>query len=127
MQLLQALNWRYAVKRFSNHAVSQHQLQTLLEATRLSPSSYGLQPYRLIVVEDTALREQLVQHSYGQDKVLNCANLIVFAAFKDIDHQFVTDHMARLTSSRKLNAATQQHLEQQYRRALVDQVDAQQR
>lgn len=127
MQLLQALNWRYAVKRFSDHSLSQQQLNTLLEAARLSPSAYGFQPYRLIVVENSNLREQLIEHSYGQDKVLNSACLIVFAALKDIDHDFIADHMRRLSRHRPLSDDARQSLEEHYQQVLVDQVDNRQR
>lgn len=79
MQLLQALNWRYAVKKFSEDKVSSVELRALLDATRLSASSYGLQPYKIIVVESKEVRQRLLPYSYGQDKILHSSHLIVFA------------------------------------------------
>lgn len=84
MNLLTALNWRYAVRRFSDQVVTEDQLEQLLHAIVLSPSSYGLQPYRVLVVKNQALQQQLVAHAYGQDKVADCSHLLVLAADTDI-------------------------------------------
>jgi nitroreductase len=79
MELIEALNWRYAVKQFSNQQVTDEQLKQLLDATRLSASSYGLQPYKIIVIESLELRKKLIPFSYGQEKVAHSSHLIVFA------------------------------------------------
>jgi len=80
MNILDALDWRYAVKKFSDEKISAAELKQLLNATRLSASSYGLQPYSIIVVESESIREQLLPFSYGQDKIAQSSHLIVFAA-----------------------------------------------
>lgn len=84
MELLEALNWRYAVKKFSNEKLSPVDLKKLLNSARLSASSYGLQPYNIIVVESETLREQLLPFSYGQNKIADSSHLIVFAAHSQI-------------------------------------------
>ena len=80
MNVIQALNWRYAVREFSAERVDEHKIEELLNATRLSATSYGLQPYRMIRVDDIAVRQQLMPYSMGQEKVVDCSHLIVFAA-----------------------------------------------
>jgi hypothetical protein len=55
MNITEAPNWRYAVRKFTTERVEVHKLNELLTATRLSPSSYGLQPWRIVVVDDTGL------------------------------------------------------------------------
>jgi len=80
MNIIQALNWRYAVRQFSSENIDAQRVQELLTATRLSATSYGLQPYRLITVNDLDVRKKLLEYSMGQDKVLNCSHLIVIAA-----------------------------------------------
>lgn len=80
MNILAALNWRYAVNKFSDEKVSESELKDLLNAVRLSASSYGLQPYSIIVVESESVREQLLPFSYGQDKIVQSSHLVVFAA-----------------------------------------------
>ncbi len=83
-ELENALQWRYAVKQFSDQKIEADQLIRLLEATRLSASSYGLQPYKILVIESRELREQLLPYSYGQVKIANSSHLIVFAVDKQI-------------------------------------------
>jgi len=84
MSLLEALNWRYAVKKFSDEIITDTELKKLLNATRLSASSYGLQPYTIIVVESNTVRQRLLPFSYGQDKIANSSHLIIFAAHTQI-------------------------------------------
>jgi nitroreductase/dihydropteridine reductase len=84
MKLLEALDWRYVVKQFSDEKIAAGQLETLLNATRLSASSYGLQPYNIIVVESNTIRKQLLPFSYGQEKIAASSHLIIFAAHTQI-------------------------------------------
>jgi len=84
MKPLEALEWRYAVKQFSDEKIGTVELKGLLNATRLSASSYGLQPYNIIVVESNTIREQLIPFSYGQDKIANSSHLIIFAAHTQV-------------------------------------------
>jgi len=81
MSLLEALNWRYAVKKFSDEVI---ELKELLNATRLSASSYGLQPYKIIVVNTNVVRQRLLPYSFGQDKIAKSSHLIIFAAHTQI-------------------------------------------
>ncbi|WP_086934351.1 NAD(P)H-dependent oxidoreductase [Agarilytica rhodophyticola] len=84
MNVLDALNWRYSVKKFSDEKISAVELKGLLHAACLSASSYGLQPYNIIVVEAMPIRERLLPFSYGQDKVAHSSHLLVFAAHTHI-------------------------------------------
>ncbi len=84
MKLLDALHWRYAVKQFSDEKITAAELKKLLNMARLSASSYGLQPYNIIVVEPKSIREQLLPFSYGQDKIAQSSHLIVFAAHTQV-------------------------------------------
>jgi len=79
MKLLEALNWRYAVKQFSEDIIPDTVIADLIRATSLTPSCYGLQPYQIIQVNDRSVREKLLAHAWGQDKVLECSHLLVFA------------------------------------------------
>jgi len=78
MKLLDALNWRYAVKQFSDDIVPSAVIADLIRATALTPSCYGLQPYQIIQVNDRSVRQQLLAHAWGQDKVVACSHLLVF-------------------------------------------------
>jgi len=73
-------NWRYATKKFdATKKISTEDLNTLKEAIRLSSSSYGLQPYQIIIVENPEVREKILAASYGQRQVVDASHLIVFA------------------------------------------------
>lgn len=88
------LNWRYAVKKFDpDFLVSEKQLWDITEAARLSPSSLGLQPYKLVIIEDRKIREQLIEHSWGQDKVANSSHLLLFASYKEISTELIDAHI----------------------------------
>jgi nitroreductase len=77
--ILDALNWRYATKKFdSSKKISPKDLETIQEVLRLTPSSYGLQPWKFLLIENQALRQQLREKSWGQSQVTDASHLIVF-------------------------------------------------
>ena len=77
---LENQNWRYATKKFdATKKITDADIAFLKEAIRLSTSSYGLQPYRVFIVENPELRAKLVSASYGQAQVSDASHLLVFA------------------------------------------------
>ncbi|WP_102798031.1 NAD(P)H-dependent oxidoreductase [Bowmanella denitrificans] len=100
MSLIDALNWRYAVRAFSEQKLDDMQVLQLLEATSMSASSYGLQPYRILVVQNDGLREKLLKHSFGQNKVKDCSHLLVFAVTTKPVIGLVDEHFQRVSSIR---------------------------
>ena len=73
-------NWRYATKKFdANKKVSKEDLETLKEAIRLSASSYGLQPYKVLIIENPEIRAQLQPAAWGQSQIVDASYVIVFA------------------------------------------------
>jgi len=105
MNVIDALNWRYAVRQFSEEKIDDEKLDELLSATRLSPTSYGLQPYRLIVVSDPNVRKKLLPYSMGQNKVVDSSHLIVFAAKTDIDDEMVDRYIHSVAETRGISTA----------------------
>jgi len=82
MALLEDLQWRHAVKAYDpTKKVSQKDLNKILEAARLAPTSSGLQPFRVIVVEDQQLKEQMVQGALNPEVMKDCSQVLVFAAW----------------------------------------------
>jgi nitroreductase len=80
-ELIGAQQWRYAVKVFdAARKIPGETWKTLEQALVLSPSSYGLQPYRFLVLTDPALRESLVPHAWGQRQVADCSHFVLFLA-----------------------------------------------
>jgi len=77
-QIIDDLNWRYATKAFNpTKKVSKQDLETIVEAFKLSPSSFGLQPWKLVIVQDQKTKDSLVEHSWGQQQISNCSDLLV--------------------------------------------------
>lgn len=98
--LLQQLRWRYATKAFDPaKKITDDDWATLEQALILTPTSYGFQPYRFVVVTDPATREKLVALSWGQCQVADASHFVVFAAMTsvsevDVDHYL--DHVAKV-------------------------------
>ncbi len=95
MQLIEQLNWRYATKKMKTDRVPQEKIDRILHAVRLTASSYGLQPYKVIVVEDKALREAIKGAAYNQAQVVDASHLLVFAAYDNISELHIDNYMAR--------------------------------
>jgi nitroreductase len=104
MEVLEALNWRYATKKFDKERkLSQEDLEKLLEAIRLSASSYGLQPYRVLVVENPELRENLKSASFGQPQVTDSSHYLIFCIEKWVDAAYVGSYLDTVASQRALD------------------------
>jgi nitroreductase len=77
---LEHQNWRYATKKFdSSKKISNEDLNILKEAIRLSSSSYGLQPYKILLIENPELRAEIQKAAWGQSQVVDASHLLVFA------------------------------------------------
>ena len=89
MSLIEKLNWRYATKKFDHtKKLSAEQLDELLKAVQLSPSSAGLQSYKVIVVEDAAVREKLREAAHGQSQITDASQIIIFASETNLDEAY---------------------------------------
>jgi len=99
MNFIDALNWRYAVSQFSNKKVSKQQINGLIESVRLSASAYGLQPYKLLVVNNDAIKRDLFTFGYGQTQISDNSHLFIFAYETRITQQRITSFIAELANS----------------------------
>ena len=100
-QLLARLEWRYAVKRFDPaKKVPEKDRKALEDALILSPSSYGLQPWKFYVVTDNEVREKLVKYSYDQPQIVECSHLVVIAAKKDANPEDIGNYLERVIEVR---------------------------
>jgi nitroreductase len=100
-QLIGQLNWRYATKQFDpQRKIGTEEWAALEEALILTPSSYGLQPWKFVVVADPAVRERLVPASWGQRQVAEASHFVVFAIKKNLSEQDVDDHLGRIAEVR---------------------------
>lgn len=96
-------NWRYATKKFdATKKVSDADLQTLKEAIRLSASSYGLQPYQVILVENPELRAQLQPAAWGQAQLVDASHVLVFANVTNIGDTEIDAYLKNMAETRGL-------------------------
>lgn len=100
MTVTDALNWRYATKRMNGQKVPPEKLDRILEAARLAPSSYGLQPYSILVIESKALREAISPVAFNQPQITESSHLLVFAAW-DFVHEGHVDEFIQLTAKER--------------------------
>ncbi|WP_420601244.1 NAD(P)H-dependent oxidoreductase [Flagellimonas sp.] len=101
--ILENRTWRYATKKFDNtKKVSDENLELLLEATRLSASSYGLQPYHLFVITDPEIREKLRPVSWGQTQITDASHLIVFANVTDFGEELIDSYLENTSTTRNI-------------------------
>ena len=95
--------WRYATKKFdTTKKVSAEDLATLKEAIQLSASSFGLQLYKVIIVENPALRAQLLPASWGQTQIVDASHLIVFANQTTVDNTDIDNYINNVATTRNL-------------------------
>lgn len=100
---IETQNWRYATKKFdSTKKISTEDLKTLKEAIRLSTSSFGLQPYQVIIVENPKLRAQLQSASWGQSQIVEASHLLVFASKTEVSAQYVDGYVQNIAATRGL-------------------------
>ena len=100
---LENQNWRYATKKFdSTKKISTEDFNTLKEAIRLSSSSFGMQPYKIIIVENPEIRAQLQTAAWGQSQIVDASHLIVFANITNFGNDDIDSVLNVFTSERGL-------------------------
>lgn len=99
--LIHQLEWRYATKKFdATRKIEPEIWKTLARALVLTPSSYGLQPYKFIVVTDPSLRAKLRPASWGQSQIEDASHLVVFAIKKSMGESHISHFIDRVAEVR---------------------------
>lgn len=100
-KIQEALEWRYATKRYdATKKISTQDWKTLTESLKLAPSSYGIQPWKFLVIENAAVREQLKAASWNQTQVTDASHYVVFLYRDGIDVDFVQKYIDRIVEVR---------------------------
>lgn len=103
MQLLKSLNWRYATKKFdSSKKVSNDNIALIEEATRLSASSYGFQPYTILKIENPEIRKQLKPLSWNQTQIIDASHLYIFCSYLDFTDEMVNDYIQKKANTQNI-------------------------
>lgn len=102
--LLQQLAWRYATKKFdAERKIPAETWAALEEALVLSPSSFGLQPWRFIVVKTPETRKALQEASWNQTQVVDASHLVVLASKNDVSEEYVGDFLSLTAETRSMD------------------------
>jgi len=102
MELLNALEWRYASKKMNGQQVPKEKVDRILEAVRLAPSSMGLQPYTVLVITDPEIKKQILPIANNQLQIVDSSHLLVFAAWDKITPDHVDDYVNLTASTRNI-------------------------
>ena len=93
MNIIDSLQWRYAVKKFdTNKELSELQIETLKEAFNLTATSYGLQPLKLVIIKNKKIQEKLVPFSWNQQQILQASHLLVICVKDNYTTQEVENY-----------------------------------
>ncbi|WON93118.1 MULTISPECIES: NAD(P)H-dependent oxidoreductase [Sphingobacterium] len=103
MALLDTLEWRYATKKYDpTKKVAQEDLDKILEAARMAPSSSGLQQFRVIVITNQELKEKIVPVAWGQQIVADSSHLLVFAGWDSYTDERIDSTFDKMNALRGL-------------------------
>lgn len=100
MDLIEALNWRYATKRMTGEKIAESDLNIILEAIRLTPSAYGLQPFKVVVTRNEDLIGEIYRKSCPQIVIRQCSHLLVFKARKKLDSEYLEGYLKEMKRQR---------------------------
>ena len=96
--VFEQLNWRYATKKFDpSKKIPGETWKVLEQSLVLAPSSFGLQPWKFFVVRNPQIRQQLLEHSWGQTQVVEASHLVVLAIKKDLNYSDVDRYIKRMS------------------------------
>ncbi|MEL4309036.1 NAD(P)H-dependent oxidoreductase [Joostella sp. CR20] len=101
MNTINALKWRYAVKKFdASQKLTNDKLEILKQAFNLTATSYGLQPVKMVVVADKAVQNKLKEASWNQSQVADASHLLVLCIEKHIDDTYIKNYFSRVKQIR---------------------------
>lgn len=102
-ELVEKLKWRYAVKKFdSSKKISQPDLEALKQGLILSPSSYGLQPWKFLFIQNPEIRKELRTHSWNQSQVEEASHFVVICNLVQLDETYVKKFIKQMALQRGL-------------------------
>lgn len=103
MELIQKMEWRYATKKFDpNRKISPSDLEKIKRAVQLSVSSYGLQLYKVLIIENPALRQKLKPVSWDQAQITDASHLVVFCNYAQVEPKHIDDFIQLTADTRNI-------------------------
>lgn len=103
MSITKALHWRYATKRMNGTKIPKEKLDAILEAISLAPTSFGLQPYSVLVIENAAMLEKIKPIAMGQPQITESSALLVFAVWDTFTLEKIENYIALIAKERNVS------------------------
>lgn len=101
--IMEALEWRYAAKKYdATKKISENDWKTLANSLLMAPSSYGIQPWKFMVIENPKVREELKAVSWNQTQVTDASHYVVFLFKEEVDEAFVQKYIERISEVRNV-------------------------
>ena len=108
VNIIKALQWRYATKKFDiTKKITEKEIEELLEVLRLAPSSFGLQPWKFVLVKNPELRKKLREAAWNQPQVTEASHFIILCARTDVNENFVKKFIKSTAETRKISVDSQ--------------------
>ena len=102
MEAIQHLHWRYATKKYNGSQIDKDNLNTILESIRLTPTSLGMQPFKVLVIDNPELREKMLPIAYNQSQIKDASHIILFAANTQISEENINRYMENVATTRQM-------------------------
>lgn len=103
MNIIEKFKWRYAVKKFdTRRKLTDEQVKYLLESINLAPTSYGLQPFKVLLIDDKEIREKLKAQAWGQSQVTDASHLIILAVQTQLSVKDVDEFIVNISKTRHI-------------------------
>jgi nitroreductase/dihydropteridine reductase len=103
MELIKTLQWRYAVKKYTEELVTEDKIDQIIEAINLTASSCGIQPYRLLVITNPEVRQRLAKGSFNA-QIQDSSHLLVFVGLNKITSEYIANYIAMMEEQRNLES-----------------------
>jgi len=101
MTIIESLKWRYATKKFdSTKILDSKKIQVLKDAFNLTATSYGLQPIKLVILNDKTIQNELVKHSMDQEQIEQASHVLIFCIETTIDRKYIKTYFTRIKTIR---------------------------
>lgn len=100
MNLIEDLEWRHACKGINGRKVPQNIIERILKAVSLAPSSLGMQAYKILVIENEQLREQIFDKACPQQPIKGCSHLLIFTSYTQITEEYLDNYFLLIKKKR---------------------------
>ncbi len=126
MNLINSLEWRYACKKMNGQAVPQQKIDTILEAIRLAPTSMGVQPFTILVIQDPEIRKKIFPIAFNQTQITDCSHLAVFAIWSSVTQAHLDAYIDQIATVRKTSKESLKGIQDMLTGSLLHQTAEQQ-